>query len=538
MRHFALAAIAALAVGGLAFAQTQPIPGAKTASGQPAPVTGAAIVVAPAGGGAGLGTVVAPDHPLPVTCISGCSGGGGGGSTTVTATAAAPSYVEGSDSNPLSTNLTADLRVIAKIASGQSVGISGTLPAFAATPTFNCGTGCGGAGTAQGAAIGGLTGGLNFGSVTTAAPSYTNATANSLSLTTAGALRVDGSGVTQPVSGTITANLGTIAGVATAALQSNVQGTFGGTVANRSVMYDATGVAVDWTDDVPVINGATPFSVTVGGTLPAFAATPAFTISGTLPAFAATPTVNLGTIGGAATAAKQPALGTAGTPSADVITVQGNASGTPLPVSGTVSVGSVVGGGPVSNGTAQAGSLLMGGVFNTTKPTLSNGQQSAIQTTNRGELFVVPLTAVGNQFTTTAPADAATGVTGLNTWSQTALRGATQWQQARDILGSFGAGTGVAAVEQAGSTFQYISGAQTVQVKTGAGILHKVTVGTCVTGATVDLIDNTSGTTVNIQRITCPATVGNPFTVEYDLGFTTGLRVITSGATDVNVSYR
>jgi hypothetical protein len=35
---------------------------------------------------------------------------------------------------------------------------------------------------------------------------------------------------------------------------------------------------------------------------------------------------------GAATAAKQPALGTAGTPSADVLTVQGSPSGTPLPV--------------------------------------------------------------------------------------------------------------------------------------------------------------------------------------------------------------
>ena len=34
----------------------------------------------------------------------------------------------------------------------------------------------------------------------------------------------------------------------------------------------------------------------------------------------------------AAIASKQPALGTAGTPSADVLTVQGNASGTPLPV--------------------------------------------------------------------------------------------------------------------------------------------------------------------------------------------------------------
>jgi hypothetical protein len=41
-----------------------------------------------------------------------------------------------------------------------------------------------------------------MGSVTTAAPTYTTATANSLSLNTAGGLRVDGSGVTQPVSGT------------------------------------------------------------------------------------------------------------------------------------------------------------------------------------------------------------------------------------------------------------------------------------------------------------------------------------------------
>lgn len=53
----------------------------------------------------------------------------------------------------------------------------------------------------------------------------------------------------------------------------------------------------------------------------------AFGISGTLPAYAATPTFNLGTLNGAATAANQPALGTAGTPSADVISIQGVAGG-------------------------------------------------------------------------------------------------------------------------------------------------------------------------------------------------------------------
>jgi len=46
-------------------------------------------------------------------------------------------------------------------------------------------------------------------------------------------------------------------------------------------------------------------------------------------------TVSLPT--GAATSAKQPALGTAGTPSADVITVQGAASMTPLTITGSIS---------------------------------------------------------------------------------------------------------------------------------------------------------------------------------------------------------
>lgn len=40
---------------------------------------------------------------------------------------------------------------------------------------------------------------------------------------------------------------------------------------------------------------------------------------------------------GAATAAKQPSLGTAGSPATDVITVQGNPSATPMPVSGSAS---------------------------------------------------------------------------------------------------------------------------------------------------------------------------------------------------------
>ncbi len=57
----------------------------------------------------------------------------------------------------------------------------------------------------QSTALGSNTQALVGGSVTTAAPSYTTGNINPLSLTTTGSLRVDGSGVTQPVSGTVAA---------------------------------------------------------------------------------------------------------------------------------------------------------------------------------------------------------------------------------------------------------------------------------------------------------------------------------------------
>jgi len=61
---------------------------------------------------------------------------------------------------------------------------------------------------AQGSTTAGQAGQLQLGAVTTAAPTYTTAQSSPLSLTTAGALRVDSSATTQPVSGTVTANQG------------------------------------------------------------------------------------------------------------------------------------------------------------------------------------------------------------------------------------------------------------------------------------------------------------------------------------------
>jgi hypothetical protein len=79
----------------------------------------------------------------------------------------------------------------------------------------------------QGSATLGQKGTLEFGAVTTSAPTYTTGQSSPLSMTTAGALRTDGSATTQPVSGVVTANLGTLNGAATEATTSAINAKFG-----------------------------------------------------------------------------------------------------------------------------------------------------------------------------------------------------------------------------------------------------------------------------------------------------------------------
>lgn len=96
-------------------------------------------------------------------------------------------------------------------------------------------------------------------------------------------------------------------------------------------------------------------------------------------------TVSLPT--GAATAAKQPALGTAGTASSDVITVQGIASMTPVLVTGNVASGAADSGNPVK----------VGGVYSSSLPTLTNGNRGNLQLDVNGQLLV----ALGTQLDAT-----------------------------------------------------------------------------------------------------------------------------------------
>jgi hypothetical protein len=145
------------------------------------------------------------------------------------------------------------------------------------------------------------------GAVTTAAPTYTTGQVNPLSLTTAGALRIDGSGATQPVSGTFWQ------------ATQPVSGTFWQTTQPVSL------VSTTITGTVAVTQSTSPWVVSNGGAF-AVQLTGATNNINNISGAISLPT-------GAATAAKQPALGTAGSASTDVITVQGIAGGTAQPVS-------------------------------------------------------------------------------------------------------------------------------------------------------------------------------------------------------------
>ena len=80
-----------------------------------------------------------------------------------------------------------------------------------------------------------------------------------------------------------------------------------------------------------------------------------------------------------------------------------------------------------------------------------------------------------------------------------------------------------------------------VNIKSGAGFLHCVTVNTPAASAVITLDDAISATTPTIAVITLPATLVNegPTTACYDVAFNTGLElVVATGAADVTVSWR
>src|SRR6516165_8408784 len=328
--------------------------------------------------------------------------------------------------------------------------ISGTvsLPTGAATAVNQC------TAATVGSATAGQSGHLAMGAVTTSAPSYTTGQTDPLSLTTTGLLRVDGSGVTQPVSGTITANQGGTWTVqpgntanTTAWLVTGTGGTFPATqsgtwnITNISGTVSLpTGAATSANQPSNAGQGSTTSGQT--GTLSMGAVTtgnPSYTTGQTSPISLDTSgAVRVNVIagsGGGGTSSSYgsafPATGTAigvkdsaGTNmtflqvnASNALKVDGSGvtqpvsgtfwqatqpvSGTfwqatqpisaaslPLPTGAATAANQTVTQGVIGNATAPASMSVIGGVFNTTKPTLTNGQSAAFQANSSGSLLV------------------------------------------------------------------------------------------------------------------------------------------------------
>lgn len=202
--------------------------------------------------------------------------------------------------------------------------------------------------------------------------------------------------------------------------------------------------------------------------------------------------------------------------------------------------------GPAASGAAVGGNpLVIGGVF-TTVPSVAGSSGLAVQALmdNVGQFRVVlcglnstSCPGVGTQI------DAQSAViAGIWTNSRASLYNGTSEDIGRSAQGAAknNTGIGVTAVEESGRTYSHISTATTTTIKSGAGFLHTLVINTTVALGTITIYDNTAGSGTVIAVITNPATLlqMGPLTATYDIAFTTGLTIVTTGAQDLTVAYR
>lgn len=178
------------------------------------------------------------------------------------------------------------------------------------------------------------------------------------------AVKTDGSATTQPISGTVTANVGTTNGLALDATLT------GGT--QQTKLTDGTNVATVKAASTAAVGAdkALVVAISPNNTVPVSLAST--TITGTVTVSDGAGALNVivdssALPSGAATSAKQPALGTAGSSSADVLSIQGVASMTPLQENLTQIAGTSV---DTNSGSKSAGTLRV--VIATDQPANTN----------------------------------------------------------------------------------------------------------------------------------------------------------------------
>lgn len=189
----------------------------------------------------------------------------------------------------------------------------------------------------------------------------------------------------------------------------------------------------------------------------------------------------------------------------------------------------------------QAAGIL--GKYNSSVPTYTDGQYGNIQLDANGAVRSKLITsaaagsdAIANRIGFALGGDQTT--TNLVATAGVAFNGTT-FDRNRTIQGVDGTGLGVQAVATGGAKFSNITTATTTVVKSGAGTLSNLIINTPIASSTITLYNNTTATGAKIATITLPATITgeSPFVLDYNLAFSTGLTIVTSGATDITVTY-
>lgn len=113
---------------------------------------------------------------------------------------------------------------------------------------------------------------------------------------------------------------------------------------------------------------------------------------------------------------------------------------------------------------------------------------------------------------------------------------------ALSLLAMFGMSSAMAQAptncptELSSCVYKHISTNATTSVKSGAGILHSITINTVGATDTVTIYDNTAGSGTVIAVLSSLTST----TLVFDVAFNTGLTIVSSGTTapDLTVSYR
>lgn len=195
--------------------------------------------------------------------------------------------------------------------------------------------------------------------------------------------------------------------------------------------------------------------------------------------------------------------GTAGTPGSAVLAVQGVASGTAVPVSSaTLATEATL--------DARTGALTETAPATDTASSGLNGRLQRIAQRLTSLIALIPASL-----------------------GQKAMAASLAVTVASDQTAIPASQSGTWTVGESNS-FNNITSNTTTVVKSGAGVLAKLTINTTAAGA-ITIYDNTAASGTKIATLPASAVVG---TYDYDVAFATGLTIVTAASSDITVSYR